>query len=300
MKRTLKALACAAALVASALPGVSQAQSTATKYPVVLVHGLFGFDSGLLTGDYFYGIASDLRRNGARVLIAEVPAVNSNEVRGEALLRQLRQWQATYGYTKFNIIGHSQGAPTARYISGVAPSLVASVTSVGGVNRGTPVADSALALGTGVWGGPLAILITALAGNVSSANLNAALISLSTAGANAYVRKFPAAVPTTTCGSAPGTVNGVRYYSASGTSVYTNALDVSDVLIGGASVSFLGAASDGLVGRCASHLGTVLKDNYRWNHFDEVNQVGGLRGLLSEDPVAFYRTQVNRLKTAGL
>jgi triacylglycerol lipase len=298
-RSTFKALACIA-FALCALPGTSQAQSTATKYPVVLVHGLFGFDNTLITGDYFYGIVSDLRRNGATVLVPEVPAVNSNEVRGESLLRQLKQYQATYGYKKFNIIGHSQGAPTARYISGVAPAMVASVTTVGGVNKGTPVADVGLALGTGVWGSPIALLITALAGNVSSTNLQAALVSLSTNGANAYNRKFPAGVPTTACGSGAANVNGIAYYSASGASVLTNVFDASDALVGSASVAFLGANSDGLVGTCASHLGTVLKDNYRWNHLDEVNQVLGLRGVFSEDPVAFYRTQVNRLKNAGL
>lgn len=297
---TLKALGCAA-IALSALPAAVQAQSTATRYPVVLVHGLFGFDSGLLTGDYFYGIASDLRRNGATVLVPEVPAVNSNEVRGESLLRQLKQYQAQYGYTKFNIIGHSQGAPTARYIAGVAPSMVASVTTVGGVNKGTPVADTALLLGTGVWGGPLAALITALAGNATTApQMNAALVSLSTPGAAAYNRKFPAGVPTDSCGNGAASFNGMKFYSASGTSVYTNALDISDVLVGAVSVALIGTASDGLVPRCATHFGTVLKDNYRWNHLDEVNQVAGLRGLFSEDPVAFYRTQVNRLKNAGL
>jgi triacylglycerol lipase len=44
----------------------------------------------------------------------------------------------------------------------------------------------------------------------------------------------------------------------------------------------------------------VLKDNYAWNHLDEVNQGFGLRGLFSQDPVAFYRSQANRLKAAGL
>ncbi len=296
---TLKAVTCAA-IALCALPGVSHAQSTATKYPVVLVHGLFGFDNNLLMGDYYNGVAADLKRNGAKVLVPEVPAVNSNEVRGEALLRILKQYQATYGYTKFNLIGHSQGGPTIRYVAGVAPSMVASVTSVGGVNKGTPAADASLASGTGVWGTPLALFITAIAGNVSATNLNAALYSLSTSGAAAFNRKFPAGIPTTACGSGAATVNGVKYYSASGASVYTNVLDASDALIGAASVSLIGQASDGLVSSCSAGLGTVLKVNYRWNHFDEVNQLGGLRGVFSEDPVAFYRTQVNRLKTAGL
>jgi triacylglycerol lipase len=30
-------------------------------------------------------------------------------------------------------------------------------------------------------------------------------------------------------------------------------------------------ANDGLVGKCSSHLGTVIRDNYFHNHLDEVN-----------------------------
>jgi triacylglycerol lipase len=297
-KTTMKILACAV-LALAAVPGISQAQSTQTKYPVVMVHGLYGYGSSL-TGDYFYGVISDLKKNGATVLVPVVPAVNSNEVRGESLLKQLKQWQATYGYTKFNLIGHSQGGPTARYITGVAPSMVASVTTVGGVNAGTPVADAGLAMGAGIWGGSLALLVELMAGNVSATDMNAALTALSTKGAAAYNKKFPAGLPTSSCGNGPASVNGMAFYSASGTSINTNTLDTGDYLIDLVAIDFAGAASDGLVGKCASHFGTVLKDNYKWNHLDEVNQLSGLRGLLSEDPVAFYRSHANRLKNAGL
>ena len=44
----------------------------------------------------------------------------------------------------------------------------------------------------------------------------------------------------------------------------------------------------------------MLRDDYPWNHLDEVNQTFGLRGWFTPDPVAFYRTQANRLKNAGL
>ena len=37
-----------------------------------------------------------------------------------------------------------------------------------------------------------------------------------------------------------------------------------------------------------------------WNHLDEVNQMLGLRGLFSSNPVSVYRAHANRLKNAGL
>ena len=42
---------------------------TETKYPIVLVHGLFGFDN-IGPVDYWYGIPSALRSDGAKVYVA--------------------------------------------------------------------------------------------------------------------------------------------------------------------------------------------------------------------------------------
>ena len=59
-------------------------------------------------------------------------------------------------------------------------------------------------------------------------------------------------------------------------------------------------ANDGLVSRCSNHWGQVLRDDYAWNHIDEINHVFGLRGLFSSDPVSVYRAHANRLKGLGL
>ena len=67
-----------------------------TRYPIVLVHGIFGFDS-FLGLDYFYGIPSALRQDGARVFVAQVSAANSHEVRGEQLLTQVKYIMAITG-----------------------------------------------------------------------------------------------------------------------------------------------------------------------------------------------------------
>ena len=128
----------------------------------------------------------------------------------------------------------------------------------------------------------------------------AALQSLDTPGAADFNARFPAGAPTSACGQGPASANGVRYYSASGTPVLTNLFDLSDPLLGLTSLHFGGESNDGLVSRCSSHWGTVLRDDYPWNHLDEVNQMFGLRGWFTPDPVAFYRTQANRLKIAGM
>src|SRR5690606_12682356 len=79
--------------------------------------------------------------SGARVFVAQVSAANSTEVRGEQLARQVEDILAITGASKVNLIGHSHGGPTARYVASVYPQRVASVSSVAGVNWGAPMAD---------------------------------------------------------------------------------------------------------------------------------------------------------------
>ncbi|MBZ8143814.1 lipase, partial [Rubrivivax gelatinosus] len=209
----------------------------------------------------------------------------------------------------FNLVGHSHGGPTARYVAAVAPELVASVTTVGSPHTGSPVADGiqALAEATGLTGlvaaivDALGVVISWISGaSQLPQDALGSLTSLNSAGAAAFNTRFPQGAPTTSCGQGPASVNGVRYYSAGGTSVVTNILDPGDAFLALGAAFFGGQANDGLVGRCSSHWGMVLRDDYGWNHLDEVNQALGLRNLFASDPVAFYRSQANRLKQAGL
>jgi len=219
----------------------------------------------------------------------------------------VRNIMAITGASKVNLVGHSHGGPTIRYVAGVAPQYIASATSIGGVNKGSRVAD--VLRGT-VPPGTLseAIVNNAAKAFVALINLGsggtslpqtptAALNSLTTAGSADFNRRFPQAVPAG-CGSGAELVNGVRYYSWTGTQPVTNILDVSDGPLGILSLVF-GEANDGLVAACSSRLGKHLGD-YRQNHLDEVNQVVGLRDWFSVDPVTLYRQHANRLKQAGL
>ena len=129
------------------------------------------------------------------------------------------------------------------------------------------------------------------------------LKSLTTAGAAAFNAKFPAGIPTTACGEGAYSVNGVRYYSWSGTGTLTNVLDPSSTALAGTGLAFVGKSdwrNDGLVGRCSSHVGKVIRDNYYMDHLDEVNQIFGLVSLFEANPKSLYRQHANRLKNAGL
>jgi triacylglycerol lipase len=81
--------------------------------------------------------------------------------------------------------------------------------------------------------------------------------------------------------------------------VLTNVLDVSDAPLGLTSL-FYSEPNDGLVGRCSSHLGSVIRDNYFYNHLDEVNQILGLVSIFESNPTSVFRSHANRLKNAGL
>jgi len=281
---------------------------TQTRHPIVLVHGLLGFDA-LGPVQYFYGVPADLRAGGAVVYTASVSQSNSTEVRGEQLLKELQTLKARYGHAKFNLVGHSHGGNTIRYVAAVAPELVASVTTMGTPHQGSKVADAVGAI-TGATGTQAAVaavvnglssLIASLSGSAGNPqNALASLKSLSSAGAADFNRRFPQGAPTSNCGSGPAVVNGVRYYSMGGTAVATHLFDVSDGFLVASSVFFGFEANDGLVGRCSNHWGQVLRDDYGWNHIDEINHVFGLRGLFSSDPVAVYRAHANRLKGLGL
>jgi triacylglycerol lipase len=308
MKRLFAA--CLVATVIAATPVALNAADTytQTKHPIVLVHGLLGFDA-LGPVQYFYGVPSELRRSGATVFTASVSQSNSTEVRGEQLLKELQGLKAKYGHAKFNLVGHSHGGNTIRYVAAVAPDLVASVTSVGTPHQGSKVADGIQGI-TNFTGTTSAVaklvnglssVVAYLSGSGSNPqNALASLQSLSTRGAQDFNRRFPQGAPTSSCGQGPEVVNNVRYYSMGGTSVLTNALDISDGFLGAAGFFFGFEANDGLVGRCSNHWGKVIRDDYGWNHIDQINHAFGLRGLFSSDPVAVYRAHANRLKGLGL
>lgn len=279
-----------------------------TRYPIVLAHGLFGFDELFGVVEYWYGIPSELRERGAKVYVTTVTQANTSEFRGEELLAQVEEIVAISGKPKVNLIGHSQGGLDVRYVAAVRPDLVASATSVASPHQGADLADFLEANYTnggflppviGALGNFLADVIALLSGTDGQQDILLALEALSSDGASAFNSVYGQGLPTTACGEGPAVVNGVRYYSWSGTGLLTNVLDVSDALLA-VTALFYAEPSDGLVGRCSSHLGDVIRDDYFQNHLDEVNQVLGLVSIFESNPKTLFRSHANRLKNVGL
>ncbi|KAG8533693.1 uncharacterized protein KY384_001434 [Bacidia gigantensis] len=117
------------------------------KGPIVLAHGLLGFDELHVAGKYlpgvryWRGITEAFRKNGIEVITASVPASASIEERAVKLGRDIEQ--KAHGMS-VNIIAHSMGGLDARYmISRLKPPnvKVLSLTTVASPHRGSYVAD---------------------------------------------------------------------------------------------------------------------------------------------------------------
>ncbi|MCQ6255724.1 triacylglycerol lipase [Pseudomonas sp. Q11] len=294
-------------------------QQCATRYPLVLVPGMLGFIR-LVLYPYWYGIVSALRRGGAVVIAVQVSPLHSSEVRGEQLLARIEEILKQTGAQKVNLIGHSQGALTARYAAAKRPDLVASVTSVAGTNHGSELADylqthypansakgRLLSALLRLIGALMSLLETGYRGPRLPVDIQASHGSLTTAGVALFNQQYPQGLPETWGGSGPEEVNGVRYYSWSGT-LQPGKTERGRNLFDGTHRScrlfartFVREAGqcDGMVGRYSSHLGTVIGDDYPLDHFDIVNQSLGLVGKGAE-PVRLFVEHAARLKVAGV
>ena len=285
-----------------------------TKYPIVFAHGMFGFTRIGLDAigiDYWYQILPDLTRNGANTWAARMSPLNSSEVRGEQYIQQLEEVMAISGAQKLNLIGHSHGANAVRYAAGVMPEHVASVITVAGANRGTIAATDVLKVAAKTGTSELLnILISAFGGVIVWAqgldpktyphNAFAAGESTSIEGTAIFNQKFPIGIPSTACGDGAHSENGIQLYSMTGNTSSTNVLDPLDYVMSALDkISvYKSGKNDGIVSVCSSKFGKTIRDNYHWNHVDEINQTLGIRGIFSQDPVSVYRQHANRLKLA--
>lgn len=310
MKSVSTTLKLAAVGLALASGSIAQAGTAgATKYPIVLVHGLFGFKS-IAGAEYFYNIPSALRGDGAKVYTVTLSAVNSSTVRGEQLVSQVRTVLAATGATKVNLIGHSQGGLDSRYVAAVYPSLVASVTAVGTPHRGSPVAEAIN--GSGSFTKDVLAKITQGVGNIISylqGNGNpppqdayALLDQLSTSKIGTFNNAYPGGLPATCSGNGASSKNGVFFWSWGGNAVFStyNPLDPMDAAFQLTTLAALNDDDDGVVPRCSTHFGVIISDKYALNHMDLVNQTLGMTPPLSANPITLFRNQAARLKNAGL
>ncbi|KAJ1990033.1 hypothetical protein GGI25_002361 [Coemansia spiralis] len=119
----------------------------APRNPVVLCHGLYGFDVRgpeklpILQVHYWRGIREALEKIGAKVVIAKVPGTGGVSERARQLDSLL---SSRLPSEKINILGHSMGGLDARYLITHIRSKnysVESLTTVCTPHRGSPFMD---------------------------------------------------------------------------------------------------------------------------------------------------------------
>lgn len=144
----------------------------AAKHPIVLCHGLSGFDSltmpfprmakstkravkqSLISLDYWYGIKDELERVGNRVFIARVPPFGTIEDRANHLndfitnniAEKAHRTENTPKHedVRVNLVSHSMGGLDGRFLISQLENKryeVASLTTVSTPHRGSEMAD---------------------------------------------------------------------------------------------------------------------------------------------------------------
>lgn len=309
-----------------------------TKYPIVMVHGAFGFDSILGVVDYWYFITSNMRLRGAQVYVVNMSSAALHEKRGEELRDDIRQILAISGAEKVNLIAHSQGATASRYVAALEPQWIASVSCAHCMNEGTQFADgftaflNALGIGAPIVDGTVTLLLELLelisgpggdGGYNSELNVDQSMLALAAASQHnpsytEFNAQYPTAMPAYKCWNdnngrnGPGSTkarqsgasvaNGIRWYSWGGNDPQTNFIDPFDSIVIPLAREFTGAGPlkwDGLVPTCGMGLGEALRLDYKANHFDAINHALAITAFGQNIPAIYYN-HANRLKKAGL
>lgn len=113
----------------------------ATKYPILLVHGVFFRDFEHL--NYWGRIPGELEKNGAVIYYGNHQSADSVKGSGAELAERIRQITEETGCGKVNIIAHSKGGLDCRYaVSELGVNgQVASLTTINTPHRGCLFAD---------------------------------------------------------------------------------------------------------------------------------------------------------------
>ncbi|MBQ8497273.1 MAG: triacylglycerol lipase [Clostridia bacterium] len=113
----------------------------ATKYPILMVHGVFFRDSEKM--NYWGRIPAELEKNGATIFYGEHESASSVADSAWELALRIKQITIETGCEKVNVIAHSKGGLDMRYAlshTDIAP-FVASLTTVNTPHRGCIFVD---------------------------------------------------------------------------------------------------------------------------------------------------------------
>ena len=112
-----------------------------TKYPILMVHGVFFRDS--IFFNYWGRIPKELEQNGAEIYYGNHQSAASVEDSAKELTERIKELIKELDCEKLNIIAHSKGGLDCRYAiekTGAAP-YIASLTTINTPHRGCLFAD---------------------------------------------------------------------------------------------------------------------------------------------------------------
>ncbi len=112
-----------------------------TKYPILMVHGVFFRDFEQL--NYWGRIPQELIDNGATIFYGEHNSASPVAKSGEELARRIKDIKAQTGCEKVNVIAHSKGGLDMRYAIAKCGAYedVASLTTINTPHRGCEFAE---------------------------------------------------------------------------------------------------------------------------------------------------------------
>ena len=115
-----------------------------TKYPILLVHGVFFRDNRIL--NYWGRIPAELKKNGATIYYGDQQSALSVEDSSKELAKKIEEIVTTTGCGKLNIIAHSKGGLDSRYaITHLdCAKYVATLTTINTPHRGCLFAEALL------------------------------------------------------------------------------------------------------------------------------------------------------------
>lgn len=356
-RKTLPALIVLLLFMSAAAEAGPKSQ-TWTRYPIVLVPGVFDFHNVFGMGiDYFYGIETAIEDSSyspnlfthrpfhqkTHVIVLN-PWQNTTD-RAMDLKAKLTALMTKNRYAKVNLIAHSHGATTARQAVAMmakeaneasAVNPIASLTTIAGPHRGTPVADfytdnptgffnQLMTLGLDLSGNFMALISTGMMAYLGDQRSADVFQDFSRESIAAFNEAFPSAgLPESQGpygeGAAPhGAPAGdglgqamnpddpeaIVYYSWTGNigTEWGTAWDPADLAMMvtremNASQGFENDA-DGFIPVTSARFGTVICESFYWNHIDEINQTLGLIHPDAEDPRTIFRLHAQRLQQAG-
>lgn len=117
------------------------AQICKTRYPVLMVHGVFFRDFRYM--NYWGRIPKELEKNGATIYYGNQQSAASVERCGQELAERIKEIVEETGCDKVNIIAHSKGGLDSRFaltLPGISEH-VASLTTINTPHRGCEFAD---------------------------------------------------------------------------------------------------------------------------------------------------------------